>query len=38
MIDLNEEVAADWSELRIEAMALLQEEASLQEIVRLSWY
>ena len=29
------EVAEDWSELRIEAMALLQEEASLDEIVRL---
>ena len=32
---MDEEVASDWSELRIEAMALLQEEASLQEIVRL---
>lgn len=32
---MDEEVAADWSELRIEAMALLQEEANLQEIVRL---
>ena len=31
----NKEVAEDWSELRIEAMALLQEEASLDEIVRL---
>ena len=31
----NREVAPDWSELRIEAMALLQEEASLEEIVRL---
>ena len=32
---MDEEVAGDWSELRIEAMALLQEEANLQEIVRL---
>ena len=31
----NKEVAPDWSELRMEAMALLQEEASLEEIVRL---
>ena len=31
----NKEVAEDWSQLRIEAMALLQEEASLDEIVRL---
>ncbi|CUO94984.1 V-type ATP synthase subunit A [Clostridium disporicum] len=31
----NKEVAEDWSELRMEAMALLQEEASLDEIVRL---
>ncbi|SCJ72835.1 V-type sodium ATPase catalytic subunit A [uncultured Clostridium sp.] len=31
----NQEVAGDWSKLRIEAMALLQEEASLDEIVRL---
>ena len=31
----NKEVAEDWSGLRIEAMALLQEEASLDEIVRL---
>ena len=31
----NSEVASDWSELRMEAMALLQEEASLDEIVRL---
>ena len=31
----NREVAPDWSELRMEAMALLQEEASLEEIVRL---
>ncbi|XZL77542.1 V-type ATP synthase subunit A [Clostridium perfringens] len=28
-------VADDWSELRTEAMALLQEEANLEEIVRL---
>jgi V/A-type H+-transporting ATPase subunit A len=32
---INEHAAADWSELRTEAMALLQEEASLDEIVRL---
>ncbi|MFR1708469.1 MAG: V-type ATP synthase subunit A [Clostridium sp.] len=32
---MDEEVASDWSKLRIEAMALLQEEASLDEIVRL---
>lgn len=32
---MDEEIAGDWSELRIEAMALLQEEANLQEIVRL---
>ncbi len=32
---MDEEVAGDWSELRVEAMALLQEEANLQEIVRL---
>jgi V/A-type H+-transporting ATPase subunit A len=32
---LNREVAEDWSELRMEAMALLQEESSLEEIVRL---
>ena len=31
----NREVAPDWSELSMEAMALLQEEASLEEIVRL---
>lgn len=31
----NREVAPDWSELRMEAMALLQEESSLEEIVRL---
>ena len=31
----NREVAPDWSELRMEAMALLQEEASLEEILRL---
>ena len=31
----NREVAPDWSELRMEAMALLEEEASLEEIVRL---
>jgi V/A-type H+-transporting ATPase subunit A len=32
---MDEEVASDWSQLRVEAMALLQEEASLDEIVRL---
>ncbi|WP_346940107.1 V-type ATP synthase subunit A [uncultured Clostridium sp.] len=32
---MDEEVASDWSQLRIEAMTLLQEEASLDEIVRL---
>jgi V/A-type H+-transporting ATPase subunit A len=32
---INEHTASDWSELRTEAMALLQEEASLDEIVRL---
>jgi V/A-type H+-transporting ATPase subunit A len=30
-----DEVAADWHELRMEAMKLLQEEAELNEIVRL---
>lgn len=32
---MDEHVAEDWSSLRTEAMALLQEEANLQEIVRL---
>lgn len=32
---MNENVAEDWGQLRLEAMTLLQEEASLQEIVRL---
>ncbi|MBU5455541.1 V-type ATP synthase subunit A [Caproiciproducens sp. MSJ-32] len=32
---MNREVAEDWSALRKEAMALLQEESSLQEIVSL---
>ena len=32
---MNENVAEDWGRLRLEAMTLLQEEASLQEIVRL---
>jgi len=32
---MNENVAKDWTDLRIEAMALLQEEANLEEIVRL---
>nr|WP_186430497.1 V-type ATP synthase subunit A [Clostridium sp. BSD9I1] len=32
---LDENVAEDWTELRTKAMALLQEESSLEEIVRL---
>ncbi|MGL5151514.1 MAG: V-type ATP synthase subunit A [Clostridium sp.] len=32
---MDQEVAPDWSQLRTEAMAILQEEANLQEIVRL---
>jgi V/A-type H+-transporting ATPase subunit A len=32
---MNENVAEEWGELRLEAMTLLQEESSLQEIVRL---
>ncbi|WP_286207896.1 V-type ATP synthase subunit A [Clostridium caldaquaticum] len=32
---INKHQASDWSELRTEAMTLLQEEASLDEIVRL---
>lgn len=32
---MDDNVAKDWSELRTEAMALLQEEANLEEIVRL---
>jgi V/A-type H+-transporting ATPase subunit A len=32
---MDNNVASDWSELRTEAMALLQEEAKLDEIVRL---
>lgn len=32
---MNAEIAPDWSELRQRAMAILQEEASLDEIVRL---
>lgn len=32
---MNDNIADDWSELRTEAMALLQEEANLEEIVRL---
>lgn len=32
---MNEHTSSDWKELRAEAMRLLQEEASLQEIVRL---
>jgi len=32
---MNEHTGSDWKELRAEAMMLLQEESSLQEIVRL---
>lgn len=32
---MNENVSSDWGKLRAEAMRLLQEESSLQEIVRL---
>ena len=32
---IDQNVAEDWSRLRIKAMALLQEESSLEEIVRL---
>ncbi|MBW6409142.1 V-type ATP synthase subunit A [Clostridium weizhouense] len=32
---MNENVAEDWGQLRLEAMTILQEESSLQEIVRL---
>ena len=32
---MNENVSSDWSSLRTEAMALLQEESKLEEIVRL---
>lgn len=32
---MNQNVAEDWSKLRSECMSLLQDEASLQEIVRL---
>jgi len=32
---MNNEVAGDWSDLRLEAMTLLQEESALQEIVSL---
>ncbi|WP_300381973.1 V-type ATP synthase subunit A [Clostridium sp.] len=32
---MNNEVAGDWSALRLEAMTLLQEESALQEIVSL---
>lgn len=32
---MNENVSSDWSQLRADAMRLLQEESSLQEIVRL---
>jgi len=32
---MNENVASDWSALRLQAMSLLQEEANLDEIVKL---
>ncbi|MBW9144386.1 V-type ATP synthase subunit A [Clostridium sp. CM028] len=32
---MDENVAADWTELRVKAMTILQEEAKLDEIVRL---
>ena len=32
---MNENVATDWTELRVNAMTILQEEAKLDEIVRL---
>ena len=32
---MNENVASDWSELRLQAMSLLQDEANLDEIVKL---
>lgn len=32
---MNENVASDWADLRLQAMSLLQEEASLDEIVKL---
>ena len=32
---MDENIAEDWSQIRTDAMALLQEEANLQEIVRL---
>ncbi|MBY6800384.1 V-type ATP synthase subunit A [Clostridium botulinum] len=32
---MDENVASDWTQLRIKAMSLLQDEASLEEIVRL---
>ncbi|WP_055665691.1 V-type ATP synthase subunit A [Desnuesiella massiliensis] len=32
---MDKDIASDWTELRTEAMALLQEEANLEEIVRL---
>ena len=32
---MDEDVAPDWSKLRMEAMAILQEESGLEEIVRL---
>ena len=32
---MNENVASDWADLRLQAMSLLQEEANLDEIVKL---
>lgn len=32
---MDKDIASDWTELRTDAMALLQEEANLEEIVRL---
>lgn len=32
---MDENVASDWTALRTRAMSLLQEEANLEEIVRL---
>lgn len=35
---MNENVGGDWTEIKIAAMSLLQEEADLQELVRLVGY
>ena len=35
---MNENIGENWTKLRIRAMAMLQEEAELQEIVRLVGY